>query len=135
LAPVVFNDKLHVFATGTRDGRMYFNMYDKTGKWSGWGPIPGSQATDVAVAAAAFDNRLFLFSKGLRYQRIYVHVFDSTDSWSTWSAWSHWEEFGGGGTTDAAVAASAFDNRLFVLGKGVNLDKLIYVNTLSPEGK
>jgi hypothetical protein len=132
LAAVVFNDKLHVFSRGIKDDRMYFDIYDTTGIWSGWGPLPGNQPTDAAVAAAAYDNKLFLFSKGPRYNRMYVDVFDTTDSWSTWKARTHWEELRGGGTTDVALAAAVFNNRLYVFARGVNKNDSIYVNVYSP---
>ena len=65
---------------------------------------------------------------------MYVNIFDSTDSWSNWSAWSHWVEVAGGGTTDVALAAAEFNNQLYLFAKGINNNKLIYVNTFGPAG-
>ena len=65
---------------------------------------------------------------------MYVNVFDSTGSWNKWTAWTHWVEIHGGGTTDVALAAAAFSNGLYLFAKGVNNNKLIYVNIFSPEG-
>jgi hypothetical protein len=41
---------------------------------------------------------------------------------------------GSGGTTDVALAAAAFNNQLYLFGKGINNNKLIYVNTFGPAG-
>jgi hypothetical protein len=132
LAPVVFNNELYVFAKGIDDKHIYFDICDTSGNWSGWGAIPGLATTDVAITASAFNNKLFLFSKGIHYKRIYVSVYDTTDSWSRWSAWNHWVEVRGSGKTDVSLAAASFNNQLYLFGKGISNNKLIYINTFGP---
>jgi hypothetical protein len=132
LAAAAFNNQLYLFAKGLDDKRIYLDTYDTSGSWSGWGAIPGSSTTDVALAAAIFNNKLFLFSKGINYRRIYVNISDNADSWSSWSSWSRWAEVGG--TTDVALAAAAFNNQLYLFAKGINNNKLIYINTFGPAG-
>src|SRR4030042_1391644 len=41
--------------------------------------------------------------------------------------WSGWIQVPGGATTDAALAAAAFNNKLYVLSRGIN-DGLVYFN-------
>jgi len=42
--------------------------------------------------------------------------------------WSGWGEVSGGGTTDVALSAAVFGNRLYLFAKGID-DKRIYVNS------
>jgi hypothetical protein len=42
--------------------------------------------------------------------------------------WWPWSEVQGGGTTDAPVSATSFDQRIYVFAKGVN-DGQVYVNS------
>lgn len=45
--------------------------------------------------------------------------------------WRGWREVPGSGTTDVSLAATAFNNELFLFSKGID-DDLIYVNTYDP---
>jgi hypothetical protein len=47
--------------------------------------------------------------------------------------WSGWAQVPGGGTTDVALAATVFNSKLYLFGKGIN-DKREYVNTYDTAG-
>ncbi|MBN2187532.1 MAG: hypothetical protein JW732_08825, partial [Dehalococcoidia bacterium] len=87
------------------------------------------------VAADVVNNKLFLLRKGVNHRRVLVYIFDSADSLCNWSAWHHWVEVGGSGTTDVALAAAAFNSSLYLFGMGINKNQLIYVNTYRPSSR
>jgi len=128
-------DHVHLFAKGIRDKSVNVNEAadpeNLAGGWTGWievGPAGGVRfTTEVAPCAAAFGKTLFLFAQGTeaRLGTVRGIFLNKTNDGQNWTGWV---ELPGGGTTDAALAAAALGNVLFVFSKGIR-DHWAYLNT------
>lgn len=116
LATVVFDGKLHVFATGIDDKKIYVKSSSNGKDWGNWDAFGGT--TDAPVAPAVFGNVLHVFAKGLSDDKVYVRQRAKR------GAWTDWKPFGG--TTDVALSAATFNEVLYVFAKGLSDNKVYF---------
>lgn len=130
LAPAAasLGKRMYVFAIGSNDQRVYGTSalfgqpFDGFGK--GWKPLPEA-TTDAAPAAASLGNRIYVFAKGINDKQVYVNSAVDGQAFDGWG--QGWQAVPGI-TTDAAPAAAALGNRLYVFAKSLT-DSRIYVNS------
>jgi hypothetical protein len=94
--------------------------------FAGWSEVQGGGRTDAALAAAALDDRLYLVGKGIDDNKIYIN--SAQRERGIVQPFVGWAEVRGGGRTDAALAAAAFGDRLYLVAKGID-DNKIYINS------
>jgi hypothetical protein len=132
-AAVMFQDKLHVFAAGTDDSKVYLNVASGSGevvnfRWSGWSEVPGNGRTDAPMTAAVAGGQLLLFAKGAGIQAIFVNRLQD-------GYWSGWTEVSGGLRTDTAPAVVSFFDKVHLFAINA-VKRKIDVNALdSASGK
>ena len=130
--------RLFVFAKGL-DDHIYTTVLDEAAPttWGGWHEVAGGGTTDVAPAVAiGVDEKVYLFGKGINDRQIYLnilHVDADPDPRVFHENWTGWSAVPGGGTTDAALCATAYAGRLLLFAKGID-DRAIYVNSLDSSG-
>ena len=97
--------------------------------------MAGGGTTDVAPAAAiGVDEKVYLFGKGINDRQIYLnilHVDADPDPLVFHENWTGWSAVPGGGTSDAALCATAYADRLLLFGKGTIDDRRIYMNVMN----
>jgi hypothetical protein len=111
---------LYVAVRGT-DGRLYDNLRDLAGSWTGWREVPGGGLTSSGPGSAAFNGQLWYFVRGTD-NRVYQNRL-AAGAGSTWTGWS---EVPGGGLTPSGPEAAATSTALFLVVQGT--DSGIYVN-------
>lgn len=136
IAAASYGGRLFAFAKGL-DDRIYTSILDEAApaSWGGWHEVAGGGTTDVAPAAATgVDEQVYLFGKGINDRQIYLNVLrvDAVDPSVFRENWTGWSAVPGGGTTDAALCATAYAGRLLLFAKGI--DRAIYVNSLDSSG-
>jgi hypothetical protein len=65
--------------------RIYMNVMNLTGAWSGWQEVPGGGTTDAALRVTRYGARPFLFGKGIDDNKIYVNTMEPAGTWSGWA--------------------------------------------------
>ena len=123
-AATSLGNRIYAVINGDDNG-IYINSAVDGHAFGGWTEVQGRAETQRAVAAAALDNQLYVFATGINDQRIYVNSAEDGQPFDGFgSGWSALPD----ATTDAAPAAAALGNRLYVFAKGID-DKQIYVSS------
>lgn len=119
---VVFGGSAHVLPRSYNNNR----VYDSVNGTSNYFEIGGNGQTNVDVFPVVFTNslgsRLHVFLKGINDQHIYDNVTLDTSGRTGWSGYT---ELPGSGSTDKALSAVVFQNKLYVFLKGIN-DQHVY---------
>ena len=118
--PVGFGGALNVFATHN------LRVYESVGGNPNYFEIGGNGQTNVDVFPVVFTNslgsRLHVFLKGIDDQHIYDNATTDTTGRTGWSGYT---ELPGSGSTNKALSAVVFQNKLYVFLKGIN-DQHVY---------
>lgn len=98
-------DGLHLFVT-TPEGRIFYNVYNDLGFYTGWGEVYGDGRTALSPAAACLHNGsggLRLYVNGLD-GKIYENVRSFAGQQVAWAGWTGWRQIAAPFTTQQPVA-------------------------------
>jgi len=116
-----FDENLFAAAKGKGSNAIYLNSMDPvTLSWSGWGKLAGSTPSTPALAAEYYN--LHMIVRGTDDKIYWAAMRKGESSWSVWRAIPN-------GKTDAAPAASVWNNTLYVAAKGLGSTS-IYLNSM-----
>lgn len=80
---MVFGNKLHVFAKGDADNKIYIRTRSTGGGWGGWSEFGGT--TELPVTAVVFKEKLYVFARGLDDKKLYWQARAPGGSWPGWT--------------------------------------------------
>lgn len=109
-ALVTYRNKLYLFKNNVGANTINYRSMSPSGTWSGWATVPGSN-TPYAPSVVAYNDQLHVFVTDT-LGRVIWSSMSSNGSWSPW-AW-----FPSTLRTNAAPAATVFDNRVHLVAKG-----------------
>jgi len=125
-ALVTYRNTLYLFKKDAGNTTISYKHMNTSGSWSKWYSVPGS-ATNYSPAAVVYNDQLQILETGTDGQV----CLNSMQSDGTWVGWIHLYGNQGNLITDAAPAATVFNNILYVAAKGAAQKPPAYSDKIS----
>jgi hypothetical protein len=125
-ALVTYRNKLYLFKKDAGKTTISYKYMNTSGTWSKWSTVPKSK-TQHSPAAAVYNDQLHVLETGAGGQV----CLNSMKTDGTWVGWIHLYGNMGNLITDAAPAATVFNNILYVVAKGAVQKSPAYSDKIS----